>query len=194
MNDIAEHERRFHDHGERVDEPYPEQSEQPLRTGVAKIISNDGGGTYTITEQVWTGYAWANGTAPGHYVNVSARDYNSSTAGCVDDIVFFWEQYDEDGTIELIVKVSENTDEKVASASGETADYLENVATSDDTWIALTTVGSTVSWTHIGPHTSAHSGGCQGCGDCAVSYVDIDSKGHVRVVGFQSGCNFGPCA
>lgn len=114
MNDVADHEARFHDHGEQVDEPYPQQSEDPLRTGVAKITGDGGDGTYTIIEQVWTGAAWADGVAPGQYVDAAARDLNDSTEGSIDDLVFFWEQYTQAGVIELIISVASFTDAKVA--------------------------------------------------------------------------------
>ncbi len=182
MNDVAEHEGRFHDHGEQVDEPYPRQSERPLRTGVAKIISNDGGSAYTITEQVWTGYAWTDGTAPGQYVSASSRDYNDLDDGAADDLVFFWEQYTQAGIVELIVAVGLTTgaDEKVATACGETADYLENVTAGHDPWIVLTESGGILTWRHAGPGDTAHFMGCQGQCNLYVTYIDVDCWGHVR--------------
>lgn len=127
MNDVADHEARFHDHGEHVDEPYPQQSEDPLRTGVAKITATGGDGTYTITEQIWTGAAWTNGTAPGQYVSAAARDLNNSADGSNDDYVLFWEQYDQNGVIELIIYVPAGAggdDEKVGVDAEATPGYL----------------------------------------------------------------------
>ena len=106
MNDIAEHESRFHDHGEQVDDPYPQMSEHPLRSGVCKIISNDGDGAYTVTEQVWTGSAFTNGTAPGQYVNATAYDRQLSLAGHANLIAPFHEEYQQDGSIALILDLA----------------------------------------------------------------------------------------
>ena len=105
MTDIAEHESRFHDQGEQVDDPYPQQSENPLRSGTGKITDATGAPVYVFTEQVHTGAAWANGTAPGQYVGASARDIYGSTTGAVDGFIHFWEQYDQDGMVELACEV-----------------------------------------------------------------------------------------
>ncbi len=303
MNDVADHEARFHDHGEMVDEPYPQQSEGPLRTGVAKITATGGDGTYTITEVTWTGSAWDCGTAPGQYVTAAARDLNDSTDGSVDDYVFFWEQYDQDGVIELIIYVpaaAGGDDEKVAvdcdatpgylgcacdngvlrtgcgivyadggdwvtlyvddsyigclilghatakkvavdseatadylgdhcgngvlqvdeticytdcgnyillsvpgtkmvaTCSGASAGYLEDVLIGDGTWITITNSGGVMTVNNIGPGASAYSGGCaDGCAIWPI-FLDFDCIGNMRCIhmGNADGAHqcFGPCA
>lgn len=187
MNDIAEHESRFHDYGEQVDDPYPQMSEHPLRSGVMKLTADNGDGTYTATEQVWAGAAWTNGTAPGQYVGVTVRDIASSTAGAVNDYVPFWEQYTQAGVIELIVAIGAiGTDEKVATASGETPGYLEDVTAGHDPWIVLTESGGTLTTAHGPPGAS-----CYKCA-CILVGMDIDVLGHVRC--FESDGWRGPCA
>lgn len=176
MNHTDLHDAEFHDHGEQVDDPYPQMSEHPRRKGTAKITADNGDGTYTITEQVDSGGSWASGTAPGQYVGATARDVEDSTAGAVNDYVPFWEEYDEDGVIKLFVDVTtrDDSDEKVASASGETPDYLENVTAGHDPWIVLTESGGTLTWTHAGPGATCH---CSG-GNCITSLY-VDEFGHV---------------
>lgn len=153
MNDIAEHESRFHDHGEQVDDPYPQMSEHPLRTGVAKITDAASAPVYTITEQVWTGAAWTNGTAPGQYVGISARDYNSDATGAVDDLVFFWEQYTQAGLVELIVAVG-----AVGLPSGTGAAQMWFWDNTDSKWVLVAAPASPGSKDYVlmFDHTAAH--------------------------------------
>jgi len=178
MNETAEHESRFHDQGEHVDDPYPQQSERPLRSGVGKITDAASAPAYTITEQVWTGAAWTNGTAPGQYVGVEARDFNSDATGVADDLVLFWEQYDQDGVIELVCAVgaaSVNTDEKVKVDVTDDAAYLEDQLEGDGTWITVAKVGGKMRDVHGGPGAT-----CYGPNPCNVWQLWVDEWGHVR--------------
>lgn len=173
MNDVADHEARFHDHGEQVDEPYPQMSEHPLRAGVASITdASAGDGTYTITEMTWSGAYWGCGTAPGQYVEAPARDLNDSTDGSVDDYVLFWEQYDQDGVIELIIYVpAGDEDKKVAVDSCATPGYL-GAAFND----GVLRTGDNMSYADGGDFVTLNALGkvaiC--CGACCVGYlVDV---------------------
>jgi len=92
----------------------PSVAERPVseaevaRFGVAKIVSNTGGGDYTITEQWWDPSGagqWSDATAPLGYVQAPARDYGSCDWGKAGVIVPFWEQRAIGGALELIVNV-----------------------------------------------------------------------------------------
>ena len=102
MNDIADHEAQFHDHGEQVDAPYPQIAEHPLRVFLAEVDTNNEDGTYKVTEQIWTGAVWTDGTAPGNYVGAAARDINKYATCNTGTLILCWEQYVVDGAIELV--------------------------------------------------------------------------------------------
>lgn len=181
MHTATEHEAEFHSHGEQVAEPYPQVTEHPLRTGVGKLTQDNGDGTYTMDEQVWTGAAWTNGTAPGQYMGVTVRDISESTEGDVNDYVLFWEQYDQDGLVELVVAAGLITsDEKVASKSGQTAGYLNLVLMAANRWLELAFPAATVNVGHADPEGGAHAYTMtlERWGDIAV-FVAIDDKGHI---------------
>lgn len=76
-----------------------------LRQGVAVIVSNTGGGGYTVTEELWTGAAYAAGELPVRYVARAARDYRNRDTGSVSDIVVWWEQRQQDGVLEVLIDV-----------------------------------------------------------------------------------------
>ena len=84
-----------------------------LRQGVAKIITNDTGGVYTITEQ-WQRPAkgsiaavWENATEPLGFVTATTRDYQNRIHGSADDLVRFWEQRKCGGGLEILIDVGE---------------------------------------------------------------------------------------
>ena len=84
--------------------PLPDNS--GLRYGVAKITVNGGSGSYTVTEQRYTGAAWQAAIAPKGLVSVTARDYQDYATGVVNDYVYFWEQRLSTGVIEVLIDIS----------------------------------------------------------------------------------------
>lgn len=89
----------------------PGQGVYVLQQGVAKIVTNDGGGAYTITEQWYrsavgsVAAAWENATAPEGYVSASARDINGTPTGAQNERVRFWEQRKVGGGLELLIEL-----------------------------------------------------------------------------------------
>ena len=72
--------------------------------GVAKVVTNDGDGDYTVTQQWWDSCAdppaWANATSPGGLVSGEARDINQRDDGRVGQIVRFWQARNMSGGTE----------------------------------------------------------------------------------------------
>lgn len=185
MNDIADHEAQFHDHGEQVDAPYPQMSEHPLRTFLGEITASGEDGTYTITEQIYDG-EWINGTAPGEYVGAAARDINQYTEGQVGDLILCWEQYTGDGVIEVTCDVlrlppsDESAGNILYHTDGSGLAWLEIGANGT----ALTSDGTIPEWTTVtdelvGVDAEATPGylGAAGCDgvlrvDCTLTYTD----------------------
>lgn len=211
MNDIADHEAQFHDHGEQVDAPYPQMSEYPLRTFLGKITdASDADGTYTINEQIHTGAAWTDGAAPGQYVGADARDINEYTEGQVDDLILCWEQYTEDGVIELVCDVL-----RLPPGPG-VGGILYRTEASGLAWLTIGAQGTVLTvdscmpvWsTHIdrlvavdAEATPGYLGACSNCGvlrvDGTLGYADggdyvllsVTNDGEVRTTsGETAGC------
>ena len=99
----------------RRQQPAPDPAEPPLpgagmlRFGVAKVVSNAGGGAYTVTEQWWDPSGsgqWADATAPLGYVQAAARDCRNRDSGAAGDYVRFWEQRATGGGLEVLVDVT----------------------------------------------------------------------------------------
>ncbi|MCY2930412.1 MAG: hypothetical protein NTV86_13110 [Planctomycetota bacterium] len=84
------------------------QAVRPFHCGVARIVSNDGGGDYTVTEQ-WHDAGdppeWIDAAGAGVLVNAPASDFAASTAGRNDQLVFFWRQRRGGGRIETLLDV-----------------------------------------------------------------------------------------
>ncbi|MCY2927813.1 MAG: hypothetical protein NT031_20710 [Planctomycetota bacterium] len=76
--------------------------------GVARIVSNDGDGNYTVTEQ-WADAsdppAWIDAAGTGVLVNAPARDLDKGQGGQADQLVFFWRQRRGGGKIETLLDV-----------------------------------------------------------------------------------------
>ena len=90
--------------------PYSEQptsSPPALRQGVAKIVSNDDGGQYTVTEQWWDAAtsSWQDAVGPVGHVQASARDYRQRDTAQPGAIVPFWEQRARGGGLELLIDI-----------------------------------------------------------------------------------------
>jgi hypothetical protein len=80
--------------------------------GVARIVSNDGDGSYTVTEQ-WHDASdppgWVDAAGTGVLVSAPARDFTGGQGGQADQLVFFWRQRRGGGQIEtLLVVPAEN--------------------------------------------------------------------------------------
>ena len=80
----------------------------PRRTGVARIVSNDGDGDYTITEQHYDpdDDDWADAVAETGYVEAAARDFRGRPVGAAEQGVFFWEQWARGSKRELLIDAS----------------------------------------------------------------------------------------
>ena len=72
--------------------------------GIAKVLTNDGDGDYTITQQWWDSQAappaWADATSPAGLVSGEARDINQRDDGRAGRIVRFWQGRNMSGGIE----------------------------------------------------------------------------------------------
>ena len=70
----------------------------PASGRVARIVSYDGYGEYTITEQVYSIYqdAWEDAVSPVGAVGVTAYEMNGSTGVPEGERVLFWEDLDSD--------------------------------------------------------------------------------------------------
>lgn len=104
------------------------------RCGVAKIVSNDNDGEYTITEQRHDpgGDQWVDAVEPLGYVEAGARDYNDRDTGQADDIVHFWEQRGIGGALEVLIDVGSAGGKVMVSSNDTTADYLKEKLLGDD--------------------------------------------------------------
>ena len=90
--------------------PYDEQpgtATSALRRGVVKIVSNDDGGQYTVTEQWWNAstLSWQDAIGPVGHVQASARDYQQRDTAQIGAVVPFWEQRARGGQLELLIDV-----------------------------------------------------------------------------------------
>ena len=85
----------------------PSRGGDVLVGGVAKIVSNDGDGAYTITQQVYDSgtSAWIAAVAPSGLVAVTAREYQNRTTGAAADYVRFWQQRRADGAVEVLIDI-----------------------------------------------------------------------------------------
>ena len=101
-----------------AERPVPEA--EVTRFGVAKIVSNAGGGEYTVTEQWWDPSGagqWSDATAPLGYVQATARDYRNCDWGQVGTRVMFWEQRATGGALEVLIDLT-GSPEGLAQADG----------------------------------------------------------------------------
>ena len=83
----------------------------PHAQGVAKIILNDGGGAYKITQLWWNPNAdpvatYDEAVAPAGVVNKTARDYRNRAQGGVGQKVAFWTQRRKGGRTEFLIDVT----------------------------------------------------------------------------------------
>ena len=90
-----------------LDDPHGPDAVFVGRRGVAKIVSNDEQGAYTVTEQRRNSDddAWLNAVAPLGYVAVTARDYRARDSGAAGRLVAFWEQRRQGGSLDLLIDV-----------------------------------------------------------------------------------------
>ena len=83
---------------------------EPAIVGVAKIVSNDGGGDYTITQQWWdpdaAPAAWGDAISPGGLVACSARDVNRCPGAPAGRIVQFRQERNLSGAVETWIDVA----------------------------------------------------------------------------------------
>lgn len=76
-----------------------------FRVGVAKIVTNETDGWYTITEQFWDAAAgtpaYVAATASSGLFERDAREISNNTSGAAGDLVHWWEQRDKAGRLEV---------------------------------------------------------------------------------------------
>lgn len=108
-------------HGLNIEALLPRIPKGAKQIGVCKITSNDGSGTYKITQLLWDGNSWQAVTAG--IFETAARDFrNRDWAIASTEPVIFWHQSQEDGSDELVLNVGAsgtNATPKDASYSGE---------------------------------------------------------------------------
>lgn len=103
------------------------------RASLARIVSNDDEGTYTITEQRWDpdGEQWLDAFAPLGHVDAEARDYRDRPSGEVDQMVRFWERRDLGGEMTLLLDVGEQV--KVSSNDASPGHLVDKLVGDDGT-------------------------------------------------------------
>ena len=117
------------------------------RAGVARIMANDAGGYYTVTEQRWNSATsqWQDANEPPGYVARTARDCSGQSSGTVGQHVRFWEQRAKGGALELLIDLgAEGTHKVMVSYNDTTPDYLAAKLADfpgDETYIAADFVG-----------------------------------------------------
>ena len=102
------------------------------RSGLAKIVTNEEDGVYTVTEQRRDAadYAWEDAVSPLGYVDAVARDYLDRDYGTVGQLVRFWEHRRKAGSLDLLI------DLVGAAESPLTLDPtdFENESAQSDSW------------------------------------------------------------
>jgi len=94
--------------------------------GVAKIVTNDDDGDYTITQQWWDSHAdpkeWSNAVSPGGLVSVQARDINQRHDGLAGRLVRFRQERNIAGSMETWIDLGWMSAGFWASITGNAAD------------------------------------------------------------------------
>ncbi len=117
-----------------VEEPRSPVGDFACRSGVAKIISNDGDGFYTVTEQRRDLGAdqWLDASENLGYVEQTAFDFAANATGQVDQLVQFRQQRGLGGQIELLIGVGDNDGLLLVSDDDTTRGYLGDKLVGDD--------------------------------------------------------------
>lgn len=171
-----------------VRQPIPQATEYvlPIETFWAKITqeASGGGGEYDgWAEQrldddgAWEADAAGYSSAGGHG---SLFDANGTEDIPVNTYVCVHEEYETDSGRRFVFAYDMSVDEKVASADGQTAGFLEDVTRGPDAWITLSRSGARIDWTHDVPSTAYYSQ------DCGTAPFSVDEKGHVCFTGFSA--------
>ena len=104
----------------------PEHQPSAAIAGVAKIVTNDGDGDYTITQQWWDSGAdppaWADAVSPGGLVEGEVRDINQRDDGPTGRIVRFWQGRNMSGAIETWIDIGWMSSSFYASVTGNAPD------------------------------------------------------------------------
>jgi len=104
----------------------PAARDVTLSQGVARIVSNDGGGDYTITQQWWdqsaSPPAWADAAAPGGLVSAEAREINARTGGRPGQKVHFRCEHNKGGGTETWIDLGCGSESFWAKIDGNAAD------------------------------------------------------------------------
>ena len=107
-------------------EDRPEPQRQAMIAGVARIVTNDGDGDYTITQQWWDQDAdppaWSDAVSPSGLVDGEAQDINQRDDGVVGRVVRFWQGRNMSGAIETWIDTGWVSSGFWASISGNSAD------------------------------------------------------------------------
>jgi hypothetical protein len=84
-------------------------SSRKRHLGVARIISNDGDGAYTVTVQKWCSEdgEWVDRTEPEALVEATAYHWAGSDTIEEDETALYWEERDEDGEMVLMIQGNE---------------------------------------------------------------------------------------
>jgi hypothetical protein len=136
-----------------------EPTEQPIpretvyRSGVAKIVSNDGGGEYTITAQLWGGSAWED-SLDDSLVEAGAREPNADASLVADTLVFFFEQEQATGGPELLIFSPSSSQGGIDKWANFTGDGFVTISSAD--WRGYMLPVSVVAYD--GSEASANSG------------------------------------
>jgi hypothetical protein len=104
----------------------PELQQQAAIAGVAKIVTNDAEGDYTITQQWWDQNAdppaWTDAVSPSGLVDAEARDIDQRDAGAAGGIVRFWQGRNMSGAVETWIDIGRVSPGFWASISGNASD------------------------------------------------------------------------
>ena len=104
----------------------PEPQHQAVIAGLARIVTNDGDGEYTITQQWWDADAatpeWTNAVSPGGLVSCEACDINLRQDGLVERFVRFWQGRNLSGAVETWIDLGWKSDGFWASITGNATD------------------------------------------------------------------------
>jgi len=102
------------------------------RSGLAKIVTNEEDGVYTVTEQRrdTADDAWEDAVAPLGYVDAIARDYLDRDYGTVGQLVRFWEHRRKAGSLDLLIDVVGTAESPLTL---DPTDF-ENESAQSDSW------------------------------------------------------------
>jgi len=104
----------------------PAARDVTVSAGVARIVTNDGGGDYTITQQWWdqsaSPPAWADAAAPGGIVSAEAREINGRSGGRPGRKVRFRRERNKGGGIETWIDLACGSEAFWARIDGNAAD------------------------------------------------------------------------